>query len=79
MLSRALLNRLKDVLDIIVHTDQTYCVPDRTIMDNIFLIRVVIDVCRSDINIHFGIECLDQEKAFHRVDHSYLFSTLRAW
>ena len=63
----------------IVHTDQTYCVPDRTIMDNIFLIRDVIDVCRSDTNVNFGIVCLDQEKAFDRVDHSYLFSALRAF
>lgn len=48
-------------------------------MDNIFLIRDVIDVCRSDTNVNFGIVCLDQEKAFDRVDHSYLFSALRAF
>ena len=32
VLSRAVSNRLKDVLEIIVHPDQTYCIPDRTIM-----------------------------------------------
>ena len=78
VLSRALSNRLKDILGILVHTDQSYCVPDRKIMDNIFLIRDIIDVCRSD-NEDFGIVSLDQEKAFDRLYHSYLFSALRAF
>ena len=78
VLSRALSNRLKDILGILVQTDQSYCVPDRKIMDNIFLIRDVIDVCRSQ-NVNFGIVALDQEKAFDRVDHCYLFSALRAF
>uniref|UniRef100_H3BW47 Reverse transcriptase domain-containing protein n=1 Tax=Tetraodon nigroviridis TaxID=99883 RepID=H3BW47_TETNG len=79
VLSRALSNRLKESLSFIVHSDQTYCIPDRSIMDNISLIRDLIDVCRADMDYHFGIVCLDQEKAFDRVDHSYLFSTLRAF
>uniref|UniRef100_H3C6P6 Reverse transcriptase domain-containing protein n=1 Tax=Tetraodon nigroviridis TaxID=99883 RepID=H3C6P6_TETNG len=79
VLSRALSNRLKESLSFIIHSDQTYCIPDRSIMDNIFLIRDLIDVCRADMDYHFGIVCLDQEKAFDRVDHSYLFSTLRAF
>lgn len=52
--------------------------PDRTIFDNIFLLRDVIDICSFDVNVNAGIVCLDQEKAFDRVDHSYLFSALRA-
>ena len=48
VLSRALSNRLKDILEIIVHPDQTYCIRDRTIMDNIFLVPDVIDVCKSE-------------------------------
>lgn len=47
MLSRALSNRLKDLLDIIANTDQSYCVPERTIMDNIFLICDVLDLSKS--------------------------------
>uniref|UniRef100_A0A671WHQ0 Reverse transcriptase domain-containing protein n=1 Tax=Sparus aurata TaxID=8175 RepID=A0A671WHQ0_SPAAU len=78
VLSRALSNRLKDALDRIVHRNQTYCVPDRTIMDNIFLVRDVIDVCNS-YNVNLGIVSLDQEKAFDRVDHSFLFYALRAF
>jgi len=78
VLSRALSNRLKRVLEDIVQPDQTYCVPDWTIMDNIFLVRDIIDVSKS-VNVDFGIVSLDQEKAFDRVDHSYLFSALRAF
>ena len=78
VLYRALSNRLKDILGILVQTDQKYCVPDRKTMGNIFLIRDVIDVCRSQ-NVNVGIVALDQEKAFDRVDHCYLFSALRAF
>uniref|UniRef100_A0A4W6F6F5 Reverse transcriptase domain-containing protein n=1 Tax=Lates calcarifer TaxID=8187 RepID=A0A4W6F6F5_LATCA len=78
VLSRALSNRLKEVLGNVIHMDQNYCVLDRNIMDNIFLIRDVIDVCKCH-NVNIGIVSLDQEKAFDRVNHSYLFSTLRAF
>lgn len=45
VLSTALSNRFKDILEITVHTDQNYCVPEGTIVDNILLIQHVIDVC----------------------------------
>ncbi len=64
--SRALSNRLKELLGSIVHTDQSYCVLDRTIMDNIFLIRDVVDVCKY-YSVNTGIVSLDQQKAFDKV------------
>ena len=76
VLSRSLSNRLKNILEIIVHPDQTYCIPNSTITDNIFLMHDVIDGCKGD-NVRVGIVSLDQEKEFHRVDHSYLFSALK--
>lgn len=79
VLSPAMSNRLKNVSDIIIHTNQTYCVADRTIIENIFLIRDIIDMCKNYNNINFGIVCLDQDKAFARVDHSHLFSPVRAF
>ncbi|KAJ3609635.1 hypothetical protein NHX12_024154 [Muraenolepis orangiensis] len=78
VLSRALLNRLKGILEIVIHQDQTYCIPDRTFMDNIFIVRDVMDVCRAH-EVNVGVVSLDQEKAFDRVDHSYLFFALRAY
>ncbi|KAF7643645.1 hypothetical protein LDENG_00235850, partial [Lucifuga dentata] len=66
ILSRALANRLRDCLDLIVHMDQTYCIPGRTIMDNLFLFHDLIDVCNV-YNLNLGIISLYQEKAFDRV------------
>lgn len=44
ILSKALANRLREVMDQVVHLDQTYCVPGRSILDNVHLIRDVLDV-----------------------------------
>lgn len=71
ILSRALSNRLKEVLANIIHKDQSYCVSDRTIMYNIFVIRDIIDICNC-YNIDIGIVALGQEKAFDRVNHGFL-------
>ena len=35
VLSRLLSHRLRDYLELLVHIDQTYFVPGRTIMDNL--------------------------------------------
>ena len=47
VLSRALSNRLKDYLEVIIQMDRSYCVPDRTMMDNLFLIRDILPPCQS--------------------------------
>lgn len=57
--SRVLPNRDKEILEIIIHSNQTYCGPDRT----------MIDVCKL-YNLNLAIVSLDQEKAFDRVYHS---------
>lgn len=45
ILSRALSNRLRQHIDLLVHMDQSYCIPGWTIMDRLFLLRNVIDIC----------------------------------
>ena len=60
-----------------VHQDQSYCVPGRTIYDNISLIRDVINFCNFN-DVPLAVVNLDQKKAFDNVDHGYLFHTLRA-
>ncbi|KAK7878010.1 hypothetical protein WMY93_031356, partial [Mugilogobius chulae] len=75
---KVLANRLKDCLDSLIHPTQTYCIPGRTIMENLFLIRDSIDLARIQ-NMDLGLLCIDQEKAFDRVDHLYLFRTLTAF
>ncbi|CAM2100535.1 unnamed protein product [Caretta caretta] len=59
-----------------IHPDQTYTVPGCTIFDNLYLVRDLLELgCRDDLS--FTLLSLDQKKAFDRVDHGYLLSTLR--
>lgn len=76
--SKALANRLKDVMGQIIHFDQTYCVPGRSIADNICLVRDILDVSVNG-DLDLGLISIDQEKAFDRVEHQYLWESLEAF
>lgn len=78
ILSKAITNRLKKCMGTIIHEDQSYCIPKRTIFDNLFLLRDIIAVAKNH-QIDIGLLSLDQEKAFDRVDHFYLLKTLKAF
>ena len=76
ILSKALTNRLSKVLTSIVGEDQTCSVPNRTIFDNLTLFRDTLNYI--DLTNETGIlVSLDQEKAFDRVDRSFLSNVLR--
>lgn len=54
-------NRLKECMDTVIHYSQTYCVPGRTIMDNLFLIRDIIDISKlHELNV--GLFSIDKRK-----------------
>ena len=76
ILSKALANRLREVMELIIHQDQTYCVPGRSILDNVSLIRDILDIS-SSLGINVGLIGLDQQKAFDRTEHLYLWRTLQ--
>lgn len=61
-----------------VKGEQTYCIPGRSNMDNLFLIRDVIDVSCNE-NCDVGFLSIDQEKAFDRVGHEYIFKVLESF
>ncbi|CAF4019582.1 unnamed protein product [Rotaria sordida] len=76
ILSKVLSVRLKQVLNHLIYYDQSCGIPGRTIHDNIHLIRSIID-CHSRRRDPIGIIQWNQEKAFDRVNHNYLFETLK--
>ena len=78
ILTRALSLRLRTVLPDILDIDQSYCVPGRHIIDNV---RFISDATCYDNqeNISLAIVSLDQEKAFDRIHHNYLFKTLESF
>ncbi|CAM2113000.1 unnamed protein product [Caretta caretta] len=75
---KSILLQLGYVLVDVVHPDQTYAIPGRTIFDNLYLVRDLLELrCRDGLS--FTLLFLDQEKAFDRVDHRYLLGTLLAF
>jgi len=78
ILSKSLATRLSKVLRKLIHSDQSYCIPNRSILDNIALIRDVLDASKL-LGINSGLISLDQEKAFDRVEHLFLWNTLEAF
>ncbi|KAJ3607751.1 hypothetical protein NHX12_024802 [Muraenolepis orangiensis] len=75
LLSKALATRLGRAVEQVIHRDQTYCVPGRSMVDNVHLIRDVLEVS-SSLDINTGLISLDQEKAFDRVEHSFLWKVM---
>ena len=66
---------LLQVIYFVVHPDQTCGIQGRYIGENVSLLRDIVDLS-SKLNIPAAILSLDKEKAFDRVDWSFLFATL---
>ena len=75
ILSKAITLRLSRVLGSLVDPDQTCSVPGRSITSNVTLLRDVLDYIERT-NESGILVSLDQEKAFDRVNHSFLFRLL---
>ena len=75
ILTRALSLRLRTVLPDILDIDQSYCVPGRHISGNVRFISDATCYANQE-NIPLAIVSLDQEKAFYRIHHDYLFKTI---
>ena len=70
-------NRLKKVIGDLVHPDHSYCFPGRSIYDNIFCFRDLIEGgCAEN---YFGLIFLDLEKAFDSIDHGFLYHVLEVY
>ena len=78
IVAKVLANRLKRVIGSIVHFDQACSIVGRSISNNCHLIRNIIDYV-EERNLPCALVNLDQMKAFDRVSHEFLFSTLEAF
>ena len=76
ILAKALSNRLLKVIHHVISPDQTCGVPGRFMGENVRLIHDVVHFANSN-DIPSAILTLDQEKAFDRVEWSYLQKVLK--
>ena len=74
--AKLLASRLKFCIGHVIARDQSYCVPGRSIYDNINLIRDIMFYANVE-NIPLAVLNLDQKKAFDNVDHDYLFNVMK--
>ena len=77
IITRTLAKRMTTVLPKLIHENQR-CIPGRKITKNIHIVQDLIDV----INLRkekATFIFLDQEKAFDRMSHNFMFKTLKAF
>jgi hypothetical protein len=70
-----LAKRLTAVLPQLITTDQSYCIPNRSIHTNLHLIRDSIDYA-NQCNLPLAVISLDQASAYDCVEHPYIFHAL---
>ena len=75
IIMKALTNRLLPTLEEIISIEQSAAVPNRTIYNNLFTIRDVIEYSNKK-KLPTYILNFDQEKAFDKNDRDYMFKCL---
>ena len=74
-MTKILANRLKYILPDITSKEQNCSIPNRTIFDNLFLIRDIITYTKQKNNYFYLLQ-IDQEKAFDKIDRAFLYKTM---
>ena len=78
LLTKALSLQLLNPIDEMIHRDQAGFIPGRSIFDHIRLTRVMITYAET-MEANGAIIALDQEKAYNKLTHNYLWKTLEAF
>ena len=76
IITKALTNGLLPTLEEIISIEQSAAVPNRTICNNLFTIRDIIEYSNKK-KIPTYILNFGQEKAFDKVDRNYMFKSLK--
>ena len=78
LLTKVLAIQLMDHIEALIHKDQAGFIPNRSITDHIRLAKAIINY--AEITEENGvIVALDQEKAYDKIKHDYLWKTLEAF
>ena len=75
ILSKVITNRLNQIMHIIIGPEQTCGIPSRQIHENLMVARDIIDYVNLE-DQEGALLCIDQEKAFDRIEWNYLFSVM---
>ena len=78
IMAKVMANRLKLILQEIIHNDQTSFIKGRNIGCNVRSFIDLIEYCEAN-DIPGSIVLLDIEKAFDSVEHDYLLEVLKAF
>jgi exonuclease III len=78
LLTRAISLQLLESIKQLIHRDQAGFIPGRSIFDHIRLSRLMTTFAEVTEN-NGSIVALDQEKAYDKIDHKYLWKTLEAF
>lgn len=73
----ALMYKLSEIAPKMIHEDQAGFVPGRSIMDQVDQLQLMMELCETR-KINGVIVALDQEKAYDRIRHDYLWKVLEA-
>lgn len=76
ILTKILAIWLAEVAPSLIHTDQAGFILGRSILDQIRLCRLMCDYAECD-DKNGAIVALDQEKAYEKIDHEYLWRVLK--
>src|SRR5258708_8333534 len=77
ILTTAIMTRLAEVAPSLIHKTQAAFIKGHSIFDQIDLAKRMIDLCNLK-NQNGAIILLDQEKAYDKIKHDYLWKTLEA-
>ena len=77
-MTKALSLKLATAIPRIIHQDQAGFIPGRHIYDHIWLSKLIINLAEVE-EIDGAMVALDQEKAYDKIKHDYLWKTLRQY
>ena len=76
--TKVITKRLREVTPNVIHEDQARFMPKRSIDHQTKIVELMIKWCKNTKN-NSMIVCLDQEKAYDRIDPQYLWKSLEAF